>query len=66
MKKLLYSLISIWFCLGSTVLSQNPEWINYTNGQTVNSVAIEGDYIWAGTNGGLVKLNTTTGETYFL
>ena len=25
MRKFLYSLISIWFCLGSTVLAQNPE-----------------------------------------
>ena len=65
MKKLLYSLISIWFCLGSTVLSQNPEWINYTNGHEVNSVVIDGDNIWAGTNGGLVKLNKTTGEITF-
>ena len=65
MKKLLYSLISIWFCLGSTVLSQNPEWINYTNGGLLILVVVEGDNIWTGTNGGLVKLNTITGESTF-
>ena len=54
MKKFLYSIISIWFCLGSTVLAQNPEWINHTNGDQVNSVVVDGDNIWAGTNGGLV------------
>ncbi len=51
--------------ISSTLLSQNPEWINYTNGQDINSIVIEGDYLWAGTNGGLVKINTITGETTF-
>ena len=65
MKKFLFLLLSIWFGLGSTVLSQNPEWINYTNGQIVNSIVNEGDYIWVGTTGGLVKLNKETGESTF-
>ncbi len=65
MKRFLYFLISICFSLNSTVLSQNPEWINYTNGQDINSIAIEDDYLWAGTTGGLVKLNKTTGESTF-
>ena len=34
-------------------------------GTNVNSVVVEGDNIWAGTNGGLVKLNKTTGESTF-
>jgi len=44
--------------------SQNPEWVNFTaNGNYINALAIEGDYIWVGTNGGgLVKLNMLTGE----
>jgi len=42
--------------------SQNPEWINYTAGNYIFSLAIEGDYIWIGTTGGLVKLNMLTGE----
>ncbi|CUS86811.1 two-component regulator propeller domain-containing protein, partial [Candidatus Kryptobacter tengchongensis] len=43
--------------------SQNPEWINFTTGNFINTLAIEGDYIWVGTSGGgLVKLNMLTGE----
>ena len=50
----------------SVIYAQNPEWINYTSGQGVGSTAIEGDTVWVGTGGGLVKLNKTTGEKTFL
>jgi len=57
-------LIVVLSILASSIFfSQNPEWINYTNGQFVFSIVIEDDYLWTGTNGGLVKLNTNTGET---
>jgi len=39
------------------VSTQNPEWINYTRGKEVNSIAIEGNRVWAGTGGGLVQLD---------
>jgi ligand-binding sensor domain-containing protein len=55
-----YSLVSL-----SALYAKNPEWVNYTNGQYVPSLAIEGDNVWIGTNGGLVKLNKTTGEELF-
>ncbi|MAT58772.1 MAG: hypothetical protein CMF23_12440 [Ignavibacteriae bacterium] len=45
--------------------SQNPEWISYSSGKIIRATAIEGDSIWVGTNGGLVKLNKLTGETIF-
>jgi ligand-binding sensor domain-containing protein len=45
--------------------AQNPEWINYTNGKTIQALVIEGDNVWIGTTGGLVKLNKTTGEKTF-
>ncbi|CUS76316.1 hypothetical protein JGI20_01597 [Candidatus Kryptobacter tengchongensis] len=45
--------------------SQNPEWINFTYGNYIRALAIEGDYIWVGTNGGLVKLNMLTGEKVY-
>lgn len=40
--------------------------MNYTNGQTVHAIALEGNTVWTGTEGGLVKLNKTTGgKTFF-
>ena len=49
----------------SIVLSQNPEWINYTNGDHVYTLAEDSEYLWAGTNGGLVRIEKTSGETTF-
>ncbi|MEA3449146.1 MAG: hypothetical protein U9Q98_11985 [Bacteroidota bacterium] len=65
MKKIVLFL-AILLLSAISVNAQNPGWINYTNGDYVNAIAIEGDYIWAGTNGGLVKINHVTDETIFL
>ena len=46
-------------------LSQNPEWINFTAGNYVGAIAVEGNYIWVGTSGGLVKIDRTTGNMTF-
>ena len=58
----------VFYCMFSTpvLYAQNPEWMNYTNGQSIRATAIEGDAIWIGTEGGLVKFNKTTGEKIFL
>lgn len=37
-------------------------WIQYTNGNYINCLVCEGDYVWAGTQGGAVKWNRMTGE----
>ena len=47
------------------LLSQYSDWINYTNGQGVRAVAIEGSKIWVGTYGGLVMIDTLTDTTVF-
>jgi len=49
------------------LLSQvpNPEWRNYTNGETIQSITEEGNFLWVGTQGGLVKLNKTTSQQEF-
>jgi hypothetical protein len=49
----------------ASLYSQNPEWINYTNGNSVSALAVEGTYIWAGTTGGLVKIDKTSGASVF-
>ena len=41
---------------------QSPQWINYTNTNSINSLAIENEFLWIGTNGGLVKFNKNSGE----
>jgi len=64
MKKLTLILIAI---IGITfhTNAQNPQWLNYTNGDKVYALAEEGNNMWAGTNGGLVKLDKTTGSPTF-
>jgi ligand-binding sensor domain-containing protein len=72
MKKFLYPLIAIWFCLGSTVLSQNPEWIVYNTSNSdlpsnnVNCTVIdEFDNKWIGTfGGGLANFDGTNWSVY--
>lgn len=46
-----------------SVYPQNPEWIQYTNGNYINSIHIEGDEVWVGTGYGLVNINKCTGKT---
>jgi len=48
------------------VFSQNPDWINYTNGQGVYALSDNGNELWIGAGqGGLVKLDKTTEEMTF-
>ena len=49
----------------NVVSGGNPKWINYTNGDNVTCLLEEGNYIWAGTTGGLVRINKHTKETIF-
>ena len=61
-----YSLLIIGIFFSYSLQSQNPQWLNYT--VTVIGVyasASEGNYIWAGTCGGIAKINTITGEIEF-
>jgi ligand-binding sensor domain-containing protein len=44
------------------VWSQHPEWINFTCGLNVRAIADAGEYLWVGTEGGLVHLSKATGE----
>ena len=60
----LAGVVLILFGMGR-VEGQNPKWINYTNGDNVTCLVEEGQYIWAGTNGGLVRINKKTKETIF-
>ena len=61
----LYPLFLCTMFLITYVYPQDPEWVNYTCGISIRSLAEEGDYIWAGTEGGLVKIDKTTGDQTF-
>ena len=45
--------------------SQNSEWIAYTSGNSVTSLADEGADLWVGTTGGLVQLDKSSGTPTF-
>jgi hypothetical protein len=58
------SFISLILILIITVFSVSfsQEWSVYLARKQINCLANEGEYIWVGTAGGLVKLNKSTGE----
>jgi hypothetical protein len=45
-----------------TISAAKEAWRTYTNDASVQALAIQGDYLWAGTNGGVVRWNTTDGS----
>jgi ligand-binding sensor domain-containing protein len=53
---------SIFCILASKVLSANPECITYTFGDDIITMIDDRDYLWLGTDGGLVKFNKLTEE----
>ena len=65
MKQLLLLLALYFICFLITTFSQNPDWIIYTNGDDINVIEMENDFVWVGTDGGLVKINRITGNTIF-
>jgi streptogramin lyase len=58
------SIISLILILITTVFSVSfsQEWSVHLARKQINCLADEGEYLWVGTAGGLVKLNKSTGE----
>ncbi len=49
--------------LGTTVIySQQAEWTNYANTSRITSLMKDGEDMWIGTTGGLIKMNILTGD----
>jgi ligand-binding sensor domain-containing protein len=47
--------------------AQHPEWVNYThNKNTAQALAVQGNTVWVGTLGGVVKVDRQTGQRTFL
>lgn len=63
MKKLFISPM-VWVLLTFTMAAyaQTGTWTNWTNGNQISTLACQGDYVWAGTEGGIVKWNTKDGS----
>lgn len=58
--------LSLFITVLLTLGAQAPNWLNYTCGKEVHCQAEEGNFIWAGTNGGLVRINKLTSQkTYY-
>ncbi|MCR4416766.1 MAG: hypothetical protein NUV92_03360, partial [Ignavibacteria bacterium] len=65
-KTISFFLFLFFFIYPNLSLSQNPEWVNFTNGDVVTAIALEGDYVWVGTfRGGLVRIDKRTGNMTF-
>ncbi len=47
------------------LLFAQSQGVNFTYGKDVTCTAIEGNYLWVGTTGGLVKIDRLTGATTF-
>jgi ligand-binding sensor domain-containing protein len=58
-------IIILFLLFSFNIKAQNKEWINYTNGFTINTIVCEGNTVWVGTKGGLVKINRATNGTTF-
>ncbi len=55
----------LFLCLSVTSSARNPECITYTYGEEILAMVDDGDYLWLGTDGGLVKFNKRTEEKLF-
>ena len=47
-------------------LFSEEKWVQYTNTDYVTEIVREGNYLWIGTTGGLIKFNKKTGEEELL
>jgi ligand-binding sensor domain-containing protein len=58
----LLKIFSIIFILSPLIFSQTNQWVNFVAPSEVRCQAIEGQYLWVGTDHYLTKINTLTGE----
>ena len=56
---------SIFVNQGNVIPDCLPEWRQFTSGDHIRSLAEEGNYIWAGTKGGLAKIDRTDDSNIF-
>ncbi len=61
-KRCLFVLLVV---ISSKGFTQNPIWMNYTNGDVINDIATSGNSLWIATSGGLVKYDKVTDQVTF-
>jgi ligand-binding sensor domain-containing protein len=61
----IFILFLFTFHLIITTNAQDPQWINYTYGEVVFTLAEDEDSIWTGSYGGIVKYDKITGNHTF-
>lgn len=54
----LYMFMCMFFCLGVAAAASQTSVVTYGIANTINAVAISGDYLWCATEGGVVRWNT--------
>lgn len=62
---ILFLLFTAAIINNGNLFGQNPEWMNFANGNYILEITSDADTMWVGTGGGLVKIVTTTGATSF-
>ncbi|MDD2229265.1 MAG: two-component regulator propeller domain-containing protein [Candidatus Cloacimonetes bacterium] len=66
MKKVTMIILSLFFVFQAVLLSaQSPQSINCTDGHRATCTAMEADYLWVGSEGGLLRINVFTQERTF-
>jgi len=63
-KSILFSL-GLFLLANSFSYSQYIEWQNFTNGNTINCITVQGDTAWVGTTGGLAKVSISLNTAVF-
>jgi len=63
MKRRFFTFLLV-FIITSVLFAQYPNWENITNTNMVTSLYNDGDTLWVGTMGGLVKYNKKTGDSF--
>jgi len=57
MRHLLLSFTCFWF---ANLSAQTPNFIHFTSTRTVNDIVSDGQYVWAATNGGVIRYDRLT------
>jgi ligand-binding sensor domain-containing protein len=60
----IYILIAAMVGFALPMVAQK-DWLSFTNGKVIKAVAFENQFVWVGTTGGLVRVDTTTGNARF-
>ncbi len=61
--KILSNVLIFFFVFTFSADAQYTDWANFTNGNEVNALAKDANYVWVGTSGGLVRIEKSSGTS---